>query len=297
MKKLIYILIAAMGLLSFQACEREQILYPDDATYAAFETESSTISKQLGKVVAIPVYMATTSSESISVDFEFVSDNIEYPAEEDKDFRLLNESKTLTFSGAGYDTIYIEPINNGKDLEKVVAIELLSTSKIDVGINGSMYAYQLTINNDRPLTLADLEGTYDVIAKPTFTGWPTLKYEVVVEIDPNDETQLIIHNFIEDVDSSRAATLPVYATVNLGDNQIYIANEQDLGSWDYADVFIMKLDYTQAGWMVSQDPLVGNIYNYGEEIIIDGYWGPGFAVDDGWSIIYYFFYTVEWSKK
>ena len=114
MKKIINritFVLAAVALLV--SCEADYIMFDSSKNFVAFPSDGTTI-LEAGGQVAIPVYVvALKGSPVITVDFDFDATDLPNAAVEGVDFTLVNDSKTLSFSeGWGFDTIWIEPIDN-----------------------------------------------------------------------------------------------------------------------------------------------------------------------------------------
>lgn len=114
MKKIIYritFVLAAVALLI--SCEADYIMFDSSKNFVAFPDKSSSVFEP-GDKVGIPVYVvAENGSPAMDVTFELSVEGISSPAVEGEDYNLLNDSKLLTFpDGTGYDTIWIEPIDN-----------------------------------------------------------------------------------------------------------------------------------------------------------------------------------------
>ena len=164
MKKIInritFVLAAVMLLVS---CEADYIMFDSSKTFVAFPSKTTTVLEQ-GGLVAIPVYVvALKGSPAITVDFEFDVTDLPNAAVEGVDYTLVNDSKTLSFSnGWGYDTIWIEPIDNDI-FEGNKAFNIVLTS------NSQNYDFGATSSN--AVALVDDEhplkawiGTYSVEA-------------------------------------------------------------------------------------------------------------------------------------
>ena len=132
MKKIINritFVLAAVALLV--SCEADYIMFDSSKNFVAFPSEATTLLKP-GAQVAMPVYViALEGSPAITVDFDFDVTDLPNPAIEGVDFNLLNASKTLSFpEGWGYDTIWIQPIDNDVfEGNKAFNIDLLSNSQ------------------------------------------------------------------------------------------------------------------------------------------------------------------------
>ena len=164
MKKIInritFVLAAVMLLVS---CEADYIMFDSSKTFVAFPSEATTI-LETGGQVAIPVYVvALEGSPAITVDFDFDATDLPNAAVEDVDFTLINDSKTLSFSdGWGFDTIWIQPIDNDIfEGNKAINIVLQSNSQ-DYQF-GALSSNALTIIDDEH-PLKSWIGSYTVEA-------------------------------------------------------------------------------------------------------------------------------------
>lgn len=127
-----------MGVSVFTSCDdlNEPILLTNEDKFVAFLNTSQGIAENNGEKVGILVYVSAVSGSGCSVDFDFSTEGIDLPAVEGTDYNLINDSKTLTFDNYfGYDTIWIEPIDNGLvDLNKKFNITLTAASNsFDLG--------------------------------------------------------------------------------------------------------------------------------------------------------------------
>ena len=100
-------IISAVLLVS--SCEWNPPTWDDAEAFVAFAGAGSQAAEQ-GGMVGIPVMAVTTGSAATSVTFDFDTENSS--AVEGTNFTLVNASKTLDISGGGYDTIWIQPIDN-----------------------------------------------------------------------------------------------------------------------------------------------------------------------------------------
>lgn len=186
MRKLIYYTlgIAAVFML-MTACEKnDPIVFQNDDSFIGFVrgngavTEASVVEGvAFENTIAIPVMLVTLDNNPVTVDFDFSIEGIaeETQAIENETFTLLNENKTLSFSGGitegssmGYDTIFIQTVDNEIFTgNKRVNIVLMSNS---AGYNfGSLSTFSLTVvDNEHPLNI--VLGTYDVTGESAFGG-------------------------------------------------------------------------------------------------------------------------------
>lgn len=164
MKKIINritFVLAAVALLV--SCEADYVMFDSSKNFVAFPSKATSISEAGGQV-AIPVYVvALKGSPAITVDFEIDVTDIANPAIEGEDFNIINSSNTLSFpSGWGYDTIWIQPINN----------DIFTGNKaFKVNLTSNSQSYQFGANKTNSVTIIDDEhplkawiGTYSVAA-------------------------------------------------------------------------------------------------------------------------------------
>jgi len=164
MKKIISritFVLAAVSLLV--SCEADYIMFDSSKDFVAFPDKATSI-LEAGGAVGIPVYVvALKGSPSVTVDFDFDVTDLANPAVEGEDFTLVNASKTLTFSqGWGYDTIWIQPIDN----------DVFTGNKLfNVNLTSNSQSYQFGANQTHSVTIIDDEhplkkwiGTYSVAA-------------------------------------------------------------------------------------------------------------------------------------
>lgn len=164
MKKIInritFVLAAVTLLIS---CEADYIMFDSSKNFVAFPATSTAALEQGGQV-PIPVYVvAENGSPAVEVSFDFNVEGVSSPAVEGVDFTLVNSSKTLSFpDGAGYDTIWIQPIDND---------EFTGNKMVYVDLQSNTASYQFGANSSNVLTIIDDEhplknwiGTYSVEA-------------------------------------------------------------------------------------------------------------------------------------
>jgi len=192
MKKIINritFVLAAVTLLA--SCEADYVMFDSSKSFVAFPTDKTTI-QEPGGPVAIPVYVvALKGSPAITVNFDFDGTDIPNAAVEGVDFDILNDSKTLSFpDGWGYDTVWIDPIDNDIfEGNKMVYLQLTSNSQ----------NYQFGANDVNTITFIDDEhplkawiGTYTVQATDYWSYFGAETWTVTTEADPNDLNNLIV---------------------------------------------------------------------------------------------------------
>lgn len=154
-----YIAILSAALL-VSSCEWEPPLFDSANSFIAFPSSSS-LTGEAGGVIGIPVVVtADLSAPSVSVTFEFdeASDAVE-----GEHFNLINSSNTLDVSeGWGYDTIWIEPIDNDIFTGNLSLIINLTSNSQSYPF-GVIKSHSLTIIDDEH-PLGKWIGTYSVEA-------------------------------------------------------------------------------------------------------------------------------------
>ena len=145
------------------SCEADYIMFDSSKTFVAFPSKTSTVLEP-GGLVAIPVYVvALKGSPAITVDFEIDVTDLPNAAVEGEDFTLVNDSKTLSFSnGWGYDTIWIQPIDNDI-FEGNKAFNIVLTSNSQNYDFGAISTNAVTLVDDEHPLKAWI-GTYSVEA-------------------------------------------------------------------------------------------------------------------------------------
>jgi len=164
MKKIInritFVLVAVTLLIS---CEADYIMFDSSKNFVAFPDNSTAILERAGQV-PIPVYVvAVDGANAVDVTFDFDIEGLTSPAREGEDYTLVNSSKTLSFpEGAGYDTIWIQPIDND---------EFTGNKNMNVVLMDNSASYPFGANRINAVTLVDDEhplknwiGTYAVEA-------------------------------------------------------------------------------------------------------------------------------------
>jgi hypothetical protein len=284
MKKIInritFVLAAVTLLVS---CEADYIMFDSSKSFVAFPSKATSISEAGGQL-AIPVYVvALKGSPSVTVDFDFDATDIANPAVENEDFTLLNSSKTLTFSqGWGYDTIWIQPIDN--DLfegNKLVNIVLTSNSQ----------NYQFGANQSMPVTFIDDEhplknwiGTYSVAAASYGNpgAWDEA-WTATTESVEGDLSSLSIT-----INTGSGGGTSFLATLDTDDMTITIAPGTDVGDvYGYGSTLWYVGDYS---YIDTESSIVGTIENDGT-ILIDelAVWLPDYSY-------YWDGFNTTWTK-
>lgn len=212
MKKQFYIILVLIVAVVFSACQKNDPITLQEK-FVMFETTGSAVA-ETNNIIGIPVMIGAPGGQGTTFNFEFSTTGVANPAVEGVDFTLVNSDKSFTFSNYyGIDTIWIQTIDNDVyDRDKQVNIVLTSPT------NGYKLAaekmHTLTISdNEHPLAL--VIGSYSASATSYFNGAET--YVITTSPDPNDETHLIISNFV-----AGGSNLDIYGIVDLDSDPMTI---------------------------------------------------------------------------
>lgn len=275
-KVLIYFASLLIGLSMFTSCDdtNEPILLQDGDKFIAFERTTAEV-KENGDKVGILVYIAGVSGTGATVNFDFDIEGIDNPAVEGVDYTLLNAEKTLTFNNYfGYDTIWIEPIDNAEyDKNKSVNIVLSSpTNNYNLGAN-YIASVQVT-DNEHPLSL--VIGSYTIDYVSGYSSGGTGSMQVETKPNPEDETQIY---FLLDTWIAHAGyggtytdTDWVICNIDLTAMTIKIASGQAYPDGDYGPIAIKG--YDDDGVFEDGEFIEGTIAADGTITINDGMYIP-----------------------
>jgi len=287
MKKIInritFVLAAVTLLVS---CEADYVMFDSSKNFVAFPSKATSISEAGGQV-AIPVYVvALKGSPSVTVDFDFDATDLANPAVEGEDFTLLNASKTLTFSeGWGYDTIWIEPIDNDQfEGNKTISVVLQSNSQ----------NYQFGANQSNTVTIIDDEhplkawiGSYTVTAASYGNpgAWDENWTVTTSTVEGDLESLSLVIN------TGSGGGVPFLAGINTDDMTITIAAGTEAGNlYGYGPTGIYFGDWVSID---TEAPVVGTIEENGT-IKID-HWAM-ILTDYGFSDGYWDAFNTTWTK-
>lgn len=275
-KVLIYFASLLIGLSMFTSCEdtNEPILLQDGDKFIAFE-RTTALAAENGDRIGILVYIAGVSGSGATVNFEFDTEGIDNPAVEGVDYNLLNTEKTLTFNSYyGYDTIWIEPIDNDiYDKNKSANIILSSpTNNFDLGAN---YTATLTIeDNEHPLSL--VIGTYTVNYVSGYSSGGTGSLTIETKPNPDDETQIyfLLDTWIAHAGYGGTYTETdwVLCNIDIDAMTIKIASGQAYPDGDYGPIAIVG--YDDGGEFEDGEFIEGTIDADGNITITDGMYIP-----------------------
>jgi len=236
MKKIFkYIISFIIGLTLFTSCDdlNEPIYLNSEDKFVAFLNTAFSVKENNGDKVGILVYISSPGGTGCTVNFDFDTTGIDLPAVEGVDFNLVNDSKTLTFNNYfGYDTIWIEPIDNDfYDKNKTVKVILSAPSNnFNLGRESSL---SLTVvDNEHPLSL--VIGDYTITYKSGFSSDFGTEYtvDIVTAPNPDDETQVFF--YVKDMFPGWGFTEEViYADVDLDEGTFKMAAGQSAPSYGY----------------------------------------------------------------
>lgn len=261
MKKIIKYIFSMIALsVLLIACEKnEPIMFENENSFISFLSSARSVNEAtmvegepVVNTLAIPVMLVTFDNSPVTVEFDFSVEGIpeEAQAHEDDAFVLLNDSKTLTFSGGladgstmGYDTIYIQTIDD--DIftgNRRFDIKLLSNS---AGYSfGTRSSIRVTIIDDEhPLNI--VLGTYSVAAvsaggqdAPGTDLSRTITTSAVEGV--LDQVSFPINQFLDRWGGPDSYL--VYAHVDVDEQTFKIQVGQDFDSWGYGPVKISGYD-------------------------------------------------------
>jgi hypothetical protein len=261
MKKIIsritFVLAAVTLLVS---CEADYVMFDSSKNFVAFPSKTTSVSEPGGQV-AIPVYVvALEGSPAITVDFDFDATDITNPAVEGVDFSLVNDSKTLSFpQGWGYDTIWIQPIdNNIFEGDKLIKVVLQSNSQ----------NYQFGAISSNAISFLDDEhplkawiGTYTVDAPDYWSNFGPETWTVTTAPDPDDLNNLLVTGIGNDpsIAGGYSEVVSVVGAVDVDAKTITFSSGSEIGTHSaYSGPIEMYLG-DEDGNIIEGEPIVGDL--------------------------------------
>ena len=250
-KNILKYLSVLAAVLLVSSCEWDPPTFDSADSFIAYSNSSSSVAEE-GGMVGIPVLVtAPLDAASVSVDFAFNTDAS--TAVEGTNFTLVNESQTLTMSsGWGYDTIWIQPIDNDIFTGNLkVVIDLTSNSKeYPFGV---VSTHTLTIIDDQH-PLGTWIGAYTVAAADYWSFFGSETWNVTTEPDPDDVNNLIFTG----LGSGYAAHTPITGVFDLEAMTVTFTAGSEIGTHaDYGGPLAIYL-CDEAGGLYEQ-PIVGTI--------------------------------------
>lgn len=112
MKKILNILLLLVAVGAFTSCQNEIIKFDESMSFVAFTSKTASVG-EVNQTVAIPVLVtATEGSPAIDVSYSITSDDHSNPAIEGTDFNVIGDASLSFPNGYGYDTIFIQTVDN-----------------------------------------------------------------------------------------------------------------------------------------------------------------------------------------
>lgn len=256
---IIYVLAAVLLLNS---CGWEPITWDESKSYIAFTSPTTVMPEEGGAIPIVVMVTALDGAPAVEVTFEFDTVGID-PAiatlEGDR-FNLVNETNTLSFpNGWGYDTIWVEPVDNDIFTGDMYFNVTLASNTEDYEF-GALVSNTVTVkDNEHPLNL--VLGTYLETDYWFEDESVDGTYEVIITPDPDDLTKVFIDNFwgggtvisasvdLEAMELTISSEEVIYVSGTYGDCTMTLLDE----NFDYTDGDIVCTiedngDWTTPAW-------------------------------------------------
>lgn len=254
MKRIIikyFAILSAVLLVS--SCEWNPPMFDSADSFIAYTASSSGVAEQ-GGPIGIPILVtADMSAPAVSVTFDFDEAST---AVEGENYTLVNASNTLDVSdGWGYDTIWIQPIDNDIFTGNLTLIINLTsnTQNYPFGVTSS---HSLTIIDDEH-PLGDWIGTYSVAADEINAYPGSQVWTVTTEPDPGDVNNLIVTGI-----GGFAEQTPITGVVDLDAKTITFSAGSEVGTHaDYGGPLAVYLGDVAGN--LYEEPIVGEILDDG----------------------------------
>jgi hypothetical protein len=253
-----FAIVSAVLLVS--SCEWDPPTFDSADSFVAY-TSSSSVVLEPGGPIGIPVLVtADMSAPSVSVTFDFDESST---AIEGEHFTLINASNTLDISeGWGYDSIWIQPIDNDiftGDLNLIINL----TSNTQNYPFGVMSSHNLTIiDNEHPL--GDWIGTYSVTATDHWSYFGPETWTVTTAADPADVNNLIVTGIGNDpnINGGYSEIYSITGVVDLDAKTITFAAGSEIGVHGaYSGPIAVYLGDPAGN--IYEEPIVGDILDDG----------------------------------
>jgi len=253
-----FAILSAVLLVS--SCEWNPPTFDNADSFIAFTASGSAVVEP-GGPTAIIVQVSTSSGQpAVSVTFDFDESSV---AVEGEDFTLINSSNTLDFSsGWGYDTIWIQPIDNDIFTGNIPLI-------INLTSNTQSYAFGVT--NSHTLTIIDDEhplgnwiGTYAVVATDHWSYFGPETWTVTTEPDPGDVNNLIVTGIGNDpsINGGYSEVTSITGVVDLDAKTITFSAGSEIGTHSaYSGPIAVYLGDPVGN--IYEEPIVGDISDDG----------------------------------
>ena len=246
-----FAILSAVLLVS--SCEWNPPTFDSADSFIAYTASSSGVPEQ-GGPIGIPVLVtAEASAPAVSVTFDFDEAS---EVVEGEDYTLVNSSNTLDYSlGWGYDTIWIQPIDNDVFTgNRTLLINLTSnTQSYSFGVTSS---HTLTfIDNEHPLGKWIGSFSVDAVAIDAYPGSQT--WPVTAEPDPGDVNNLIVTGI-----GDFAEQTPITGVCDLDAKTITFSAGSEVGTHgDYGGPLAVFLG--DAAGNAYEEPIVGELRDDG----------------------------------
>ena len=252
------------AVLPVSSCEWNPPTFDSADSFIAFTASSSGVAEQ-GGMIGIPVLVtAESSAPAVSITFDFDESST---AVEGEHFNLVNASNTLDINGWGYDSIWIEPIDNDVftgDLALIINLTS-NTKNYPFGVTKS---HTLTIvDNEHPL--GDWIGTYNVDAPAYYNNFGDETWIVTTEADPSDVNNLIVTGIGNDpsINGGYSEVTSITGVVDLDAMTIKFSAGSEIGTHSaYSGPIAVYLGDPDGN--MYEEPIVGDINDDGS-IYID----------------------------
>ena len=203
LKKLTILVIGAILMVSCNL--NEAPIFDDSEAFVAFRSSELSLGEEKTDTIKIPVLLTSLAGLSSSVDFEIVTDGA--TAIEGKHFKVLNTSKTLTFTkDTPTQNILVKTIDNATfDGDVSFSIKLNDPGDVKLGASKII---NIKINDDEHPLLFIL-GSLTAKGTSYFNG--AEEWTVTFDKDATDLKKVWIKNF---VNGGSSAASPIYGVVN-----------------------------------------------------------------------------------
>lgn len=203
LKKLTILVLGAILMVSCNL--NEAPIFDDSEAFVAFRSSELSLGEEKTDTIKIPVLLTSLAGLSSSVDFEIVTDGA--TAIEGKHFKVLNTSKTLTFTkDTPTQNILVKTIDNATfDGDVSFSIKLNDPGDVKLGASKII---NIKINDDEHPLLFIL-GSLTAKGTSYFNG--AEEWTVTFDKDATDLKKVWIKNF---VNGGSSAASPIYGVVN-----------------------------------------------------------------------------------
>lgn len=274
MKRIIikyFTILSAVLLVS--SCEWNPPTFDSADSFVSFTASASVVAEQ-GGMIGIPVIVTTGSSApAVSVTFDFDEASA---AVEGEHFSLVNASNTLEIDGWGYDTIWIQPIDN--DI-------FTGTLPLIINLTSNTQNYPFGVTKSHTLSIIDNEhplgnwiGTYSVVALSYGNpgSWDEFWTVTSSAVDGDVESlEMVIDAgngggipFLVGIDIEEM-TISIGAGTDVGDLYGYGPTAMHVGDFSFVDPDATVVGSIEADGTIKIDELAMILTDYGFD---GGYW-------------------------